>query len=85
MRRHVSTAIRMTILTAVLLGLLYPLAITGIAQVAFPGAAGGSLAKVDGRVVGSTPRRRMSTHSIGPGAAAPSARSTVQIGFGAGG
>jgi potassium-transporting ATPase KdpC subunit len=53
MRRHLDTAIRMTILTAVLLGLLYPLAITGIAQVVFPGAADGSLVKVDGRVVGS--------------------------------
>ena len=53
MRRHLDTAIRMTILTAVLLGLLYPLAITGIAQVVFPGAADGSLVQADGRVVGS--------------------------------
>jgi potassium-transporting ATPase KdpC subunit len=53
MRRHLDTAIRMTILTAVLLGLLYPLAITGAAQVLFPGAAGGSLVRADGRVVGS--------------------------------
>jgi potassium-transporting ATPase KdpC subunit len=53
MRRHLDTAIRMTILTAVLLGLLYPLAVTGIAQVVFPGAADGSLVKADGRVVGS--------------------------------
>jgi K+-transporting ATPase ATPase C chain len=53
MRRHLDTAIRMTILTAVLLGLLYPLAITGIAQIVFPGAADGSLVQADGRVVGS--------------------------------
>lgn len=53
MTRYLGTAIRMTILTAVLLGLIYPLAITGIAQVLFPGAAGGSLVRVDGRVVGS--------------------------------
>jgi potassium-transporting ATPase KdpC subunit len=53
MRRHLDTAIRMTILTAVLLGLLYPLAITGVAQLVFPGAANGSLVKADGRVVGS--------------------------------
>lgn len=53
MRRHLDTAIRMTILTAVLLGLLYPLAITGAAQVLFPEAADGSLVKADGRVVGS--------------------------------
>jgi len=54
MRHHLNIAIRMTILTAILLGLLYPLAITGIAQVIFPGAADGSLVKVDGRVVGSS-------------------------------
>ena len=53
MTRYLGTAIRMTILTAILLGLIYPLAITGIAQVAFPGAANGSLVKVNGRVVGS--------------------------------
>ncbi|HTX70185.1 MAG TPA: potassium-transporting ATPase subunit KdpC [Thermoleophilia bacterium] len=54
MRRHLDTAIRMTILTAILLGLVYPLAMTGIAQVLFPGAADGSLVKVNGQVVGST-------------------------------
>ena len=54
MRHHLNIAIRMTIVTAILLGLLYPLAITGIAQVIFPGAADGSLVKVDGRVVGSS-------------------------------
>jgi potassium-transporting ATPase KdpC subunit len=53
MRRYLDTAIRMTVLTAILLGLLYPLAVTGIAQVLFPGAADGSLVRVDGRVVGS--------------------------------
>jgi K+-transporting ATPase ATPase C chain len=53
MRRHLDTAIRMTVLTAVLLGLLYPLAVTGVAQVLFPGAADGSLLQADGRVVGS--------------------------------
>jgi K+-transporting ATPase ATPase C chain len=37
----------------VVLGLLYPLAITGISQVAFPGAANGSKVSVDGKVVGS--------------------------------
>ena len=54
MTRYLGTAIRMTILTAILLGLLYPLAITGISQVVFPGAANGSLVKVNGRVVGSS-------------------------------
>jgi K+-transporting ATPase ATPase C chain len=53
MTHHVNVALRMTLVTAVLLGLLYPLAITGVAQLAFPGAANGSLVKVGGRVVGS--------------------------------
>jgi potassium-transporting ATPase KdpC subunit len=54
MTRYLGTAIRMTILTAILLGLMYPLAITGIAQIVFPDAAGGSLVNVNGRVVGSS-------------------------------
>jgi potassium-transporting ATPase KdpC subunit len=54
MTRYVGTAVRMTILTAILLGLVYPLAITGVSQVLFPGAANGSLVKVNGEVVGSS-------------------------------
>jgi len=54
MTRYLGPAIRMTILTAVLLGLIYPLAITGISQVVFPGAADGSLIKANGRVIGSS-------------------------------
>ena len=53
MRRHLDIAVRMTILTALVFGLLYPLAITGVAQVLFPDAAGGSLVTAGGRVVGS--------------------------------
>ena len=36
-----------------LTGIVYPLAMTGIAQVAFPGRADGSLVERDGKVVGS--------------------------------
>ncbi len=54
MMRYAGTALRMTIVTAVLLGLIYPLAMTGLAQVIFPGPANGSLIKVGGRVVGSS-------------------------------
>jgi K+-transporting ATPase ATPase C chain len=39
---------------ALLTGIVYPLAVTGIAQVAFPSAASGSLLVVDGRVHGSS-------------------------------
>lgn len=50
---QLGTSFRMTVATVVLLGLLYPLAMTGLARVAFPWQAGGSLVQVDGRVVGS--------------------------------
>ncbi|AGT11024.1 potassium-transporting ATPase subunit KdpC [Paracoccus aminophilus] len=39
---------------SVLLGLAYPLAMTGVGQVLFPEQAGGSLIERDGRIVGSS-------------------------------
>ncbi len=51
--RHLITATLMTIVTTVILGIIYPLAITGIAQVAFPHQANGQLIERDGRVIGS--------------------------------
>jgi K+-transporting ATPase ATPase C chain len=51
---HIVVALRMTVLTGVLTGLLYPLAITGAAQLAFPAEASGSLLEDEGgAVVGS--------------------------------
>jgi len=47
------TSIRFTLVTTVLLGLAYPLALTGIAGVLFPHQAAGSLILKDGHVVGS--------------------------------
>ncbi len=46
-------AIRMTIVSVVLLGLIYPLAMTGAAQAMFPREANGSLVMRGGKVVGS--------------------------------
>jgi len=43
----------MTIATTVLLGILYPLLVTAIAQVAFPNQANGQLIQENGRTVGS--------------------------------
>ena len=53
MVRHIGTSLRITIVSIVLLGLIYPLAMTGIAQVLFPKQANGSLVVVNGKVVGS--------------------------------
>jgi K+-transporting ATPase ATPase C chain len=54
MRREVtSSAIAVLVLTIVL-GIAYPLLVTGISQVAFPGKANGSQLRVNGRVVGSS-------------------------------
>jgi potassium-transporting ATPase KdpC subunit len=50
---EIKIALRMTLVTLVLTGLLYPLAVTGLARVAFPRAAAGSLVETDGRIVGS--------------------------------
>ena len=47
-------ALVMTLLFALLLGLAYPLALTGIGQALFPNQANGSLVEENGRVIGST-------------------------------
>jgi K+-transporting ATPase ATPase C chain len=46
-------AIVLFVLMTILTGILYPLAVTGVAAVAFPAAAGGSLVVNGGKVVGS--------------------------------
>lgn len=54
MKKNLMTAILMTVVTTVLFGLIYPLVVTGLAQVIFPDKANGSLIKrEDGTVIGS--------------------------------
>ncbi|RCV55857.1 potassium-transporting ATPase subunit KdpC [Marinitenerispora sediminis] len=51
--RPYGAAVRFLIVMTVLLGVGYPLAVTGVAQVLLPHQANGSLVRDDGRVVGS--------------------------------
>jgi K+-transporting ATPase ATPase C chain len=51
--KHLGIALRMTIVSIVVLGLIYPLAMTAVAEALFPKQAGGSLVTVNGKVVGS--------------------------------
>lgn len=53
MKRHFITALLYTAITAVLLGIVYPLAITAVARIAFPAKASGQLVRSSGALVGS--------------------------------
>jgi K+-transporting ATPase ATPase C chain len=53
MKDHLRPALALLILLSGLTGLLYPLAVTVIAQTLFPGEATGSLVMRDGKAVGS--------------------------------
>jgi potassium-transporting ATPase KdpC subunit len=53
MKRDIITSAIGIIVFTVLLGLVYPLVITGVSQVAFPGNANGQKVYVDGKLVGS--------------------------------
>jgi K+-transporting ATPase ATPase C chain len=65
MKKNLITATLMTIATTVLLGILYPLLVTGLAQLIFPKQANGQLIKgKDGAVVGS---RLIGQPFAGPG------------------
>ena len=62
--RHLVPAILMTLVLTVLLGIAYPLAVTGLARLLFADQAGGSLLRRGGRVVGS---RLIGQPFAGPG------------------
>ena len=53
MWQQILPGLRIKLFMTILLGVLYPLAITGISQVLFPHQANGSLITVGGKVVGS--------------------------------
>ena len=54
MKTNLITAILMTIATTILLGIIYPLVVTGLAQLMFPKQANGQLIQKDGKTIGSS-------------------------------
>ena len=63
--KNLLTAVLMTIVTTLLFGLMYPLVITGLAQVIFPENANGQLiTRADGTVIGS---RLLGQSFVSPG------------------
>jgi len=49
---EIKPAIMITLILTVICGLIYPFAITGIAQVVFPRQANGSLTMINGQAIG---------------------------------
>ncbi|MGC2130177.1 MAG: potassium-transporting ATPase subunit KdpC [Candidatus Aquilonibacter sp.] len=51
--KHLGTSVIFTVVTVIAFGLIYPLVMTGIAQLLFPYQANGSIVYVNGKPVGS--------------------------------
>ena len=64
MKKNLLISVLMTIVTTVLLGLFYPLVVTGLAQAFFPEKANGQLVRRNGTVIGS---RIIAQPFVGPG------------------
>lgn len=64
MKQNLKIAILMTLVTTVLLGLIYPLAVTGLAQLLFRDKANGQLIRRNGQLIGS---RILGQPFVGPG------------------
>jgi K+-transporting ATPase ATPase C chain len=64
MKQTLRIAVLMTLVTTVLFGVIYPLVVTGLAQVLFPAKANGSLIYNHGTLIGS---RLLGQAFTGPG------------------
>ena len=64
MKQQLGIALRLLLTLSVLTGLLYPLTVTGLAQILLPFQANGSLVVKDGKVIGS---RLIGQNFSGPG------------------
>ncbi len=53
MKKNLVTALLMTVATTILLGVIYPLVVTGLAQLLFPEKANGQLIEAKGKIIGS--------------------------------
>src|SRR6202047_2589084 len=53
MKKELILALRFTLATTLVFGLVYPLCMTGLSQLIFPKRAAGSLIEKDGRIIGS--------------------------------
>jgi K+-transporting ATPase ATPase C chain len=53
MTKNLITAVLMTVVTTLLLGVAYPLVVTGLAQLLFPNKANGQLIERGGKIIGS--------------------------------
>lgn len=53
MKKNLLISIWMTIATTILLGIVYPLVVTGLAQIIFPSKANGQLIEANGKIIGS--------------------------------